>query len=264
MLTIKILLQMTLIVSFGYLTLGFFQRLFCKDLSSYSYSRFCKEKSRIWTRFKIAIKLKNYQVIIGLFILCFLGFFNSIYELSEDWQLGDKKVSWQIWGLIFSYAIYSSHTNMKLKIFYDLTGRDPRESLKKQDTGVVLSTITKELDKILAQKKLVRILIGTAIVGALVALWGGYSGYRSDEEVKKALIENRNYKAEKNIVIHDLDEYKKTAELKEKELTEKIKTLTQSKTIIKTSREKILNTPIDFKNQREREEIYKQMVKETQ
>ena len=263
--TVKLILQAAMILSFGYLALAFFQKLFCKDISTLDYSKFIEQRKKIWANFKRAFKSQKYRSYLLMCGLCLFGFYNSLHELSLDWELHDKLILWQVWAIGFCFALYLGNSNMKLKLLYDISGKDHKKTSPKiipmensPNTAELKKTLTNSIGSVINYKNAYKNVLVVLIVAILCAGYGFYAMWRSKQEIEK----QKDYSANRDSIITELNMFKDSINLALDNVTRQRDSLLIIRTAKDLEREDILKKPIDYSNKSERERILNEMLKE--
>lgn len=266
--TLKIILQILTIALMGYLAVAFFQKLFCRDIGTIDYKKFIHDRKLIWCRFKRAFKSQKYRSFILLCFLCLYGFSLAVSDLSQDWELENKHISWQIWNILFCYAVYLSQSNMKLKLFYDITGKTPTKtkiiSMEiPQNVNQIKQEMSKQVTSVVNYKRAFQY---TGIVMILAILCSGYAFYamKQAEKAKEvtSLKELNRLEASKDSINTSMQHFKDSITIVFNNVTRERDSLLIRRTALQAGREAILNKPIDYSNEAERKAILDELMKE--
>jgi hypothetical protein len=265
--TLKLILQIINVTLMGYLAVAFFQKLFCRDIGTIDYKRFIHDRRLIWSRFKRAFKSQKYRSFILFCFLCLLGFSLAVRDLSIDWELNHKNISWQVWNILFCYAVYLSQSNMKLKLFYDLLGKTPTKtkiiSMETPKNVVQMKQqMDKEVTRVINYKRAFQYMW---IILAIAILCCGYAFYamrKSDAESRNAVDKQRQYSVAKDSIISAQRQFQDSINLVVNSLKRENDSLLIRRTAKMANREEMLKKPIDYSNEAERKAILDELMKE--
>lgn len=266
--TVKLILQIITVILMGYLAIAFFQKLFCRDIGTIDYKKFIHDRRLIWTRFKRAFKSQKYRSFILFCFLCLLGFSLAVKDLSDDWELKGTIIPWQIWNILFCYAVYLSQSNMKLKLFYDIIGKTPTKtkiiSMEiPKNTAQLKQEMDKQVTSVINYKRAFQYITIVLVISILCC---GYSFWAMKQADQAKEVTSRKeldrLQASKDSINTSMQHFKDSITIVFNNVTRERDSLLIRRTALQAGREAILNKPIDYSNEAERKAILDELMKE--